>query len=253
MPMNEAMVITATSLWATCDSSWASTASSSRSSRLLFSRPVVTTRTEVFSFRPVANAFSIGEGATATRGLGMLASATRRSTMPCSRAARGSSSGLTTTAPAVLRAILSEYQKEPTPRARPTSTAMNTMPPLEMLVAAEDQHEDGDEGDEHDPEKKHRQGHPRRESPVRRIASLRHRAASVLSAGRGQLSSCRLRYRSHPVSLSGSGRAKFPRCAAPSGPDEPAGTAVACGPSSRPATWSSFPRGRLTRQCAPAS
>ena len=130
MPMNEAMVITATSLWATCDSSWASTASSSRSSRLLFSRPVVTTRTEVLVFRPVANAFSIGDGAIATRGLGMLASAVSRSTMPCSLAARGPSCGVTSRACAVLSAILSEYQKEPTPRARPNSTAMNTMPPL---------------------------------------------------------------------------------------------------------------------------
>jgi heat shock protein HtpX len=52
--------------------------------------------------RPVANAFSIGEGAIATRGLGMLASATRRSTMPFRRAASGPSCGPTTTARAVL-------------------------------------------------------------------------------------------------------------------------------------------------------
>ncbi len=56
--------------------------------------------------------------------------------MPCSRAACGPSCGVTTWAPAVLSAILSEYQKEPIPRARPTSTAMNTMPPLETRLVA---------------------------------------------------------------------------------------------------------------------
>ena len=99
MPMNEAMVITATSLCATWDSSWASTPSSSRSSRLLRSIPVVTTSTEVLVFRPVANAFSIGDGAIATRGLGMLASAHSRSTIPCSRAASALSCGADHPAP----------------------------------------------------------------------------------------------------------------------------------------------------------
>ena len=56
--------------------------------------------------------------------------------MPCRRAAPGLSCGPTTTARAVLRAILSEYQKEPTVRARPTSTAMKMMPPLETLLVA---------------------------------------------------------------------------------------------------------------------
>ena len=109
MPRNEATVITTTSLCATCDSSWASTASSSWSVRSgLFSRPVVATSTAVLLLRPVANAFSIGDGAMASRGLGMLASAQSRSTMPCSRAACGPSCGVTTRAWAVLSAILSE-------------------------------------------------------------------------------------------------------------------------------------------------
>ena len=81
MPMNEAMVITATSLCATWDSSWASTASSSRSSRSPCSSPVVATRTAVLLLRPVAKAFGIRDGAIATLGLGMLASAQSRSTM----------------------------------------------------------------------------------------------------------------------------------------------------------------------------
>lgn len=44
----------------------------------------------------------------ASRGLGMLASAQSRSTMPCSRAACGPSCGVTTWAWAALSAILSE-------------------------------------------------------------------------------------------------------------------------------------------------
>ena len=56
--------------------------------------------------------------------------------MPCSRAACGSVLRGDDRACAVLSAILSEYQKEPTPRARPTSTAMNTMPPLETRLVA---------------------------------------------------------------------------------------------------------------------
>src|ERR1035438_2579307 len=45
------------------------------------------------------------------------------------------------------------------------------------------QHQDQgqDKGHEDDAEQEHRQAHPSDESPVRRIAGLRHRAASVLS------------------------------------------------------------------------
>ena len=89
------MVITATSLWATCESSWASTPSSSSGSSRR-SRPVVTQTTELFWLRPVAKALGMSLSATATRGLGMSASAQSRSMVPCSC---GYCSGVTSPGP----------------------------------------------------------------------------------------------------------------------------------------------------------
>ena len=101
------MVITATSLCATCDISCARTPSSSFVSSLR-SRPWVTQTTATLLLRPVAKAFGMSPGAIATRGLGMSASAQSRSMTPCSSAAIGPSCGLTSCAPAVLSAILSD-------------------------------------------------------------------------------------------------------------------------------------------------
>ena len=70
--------------------------------------PVVTTRTAFLLLRPVAKAFGMSVRAIATRGLGMSASAHSRSTIPCRRAACSESVGLTSRAPAVFSAILSE-------------------------------------------------------------------------------------------------------------------------------------------------
>ena len=108
MPRNEASVMTATSLWATCDISWARTASSSSLSSSLVSRPWVAQTTATLLLRPVAKAFGIYVGAIATRGLGMLASAQSRSTTWCSRAASGESCGPTSRAPDARSAILSD-------------------------------------------------------------------------------------------------------------------------------------------------
>ena len=86
------MVMTATSRCATCDSSWASTASSSGSSsrRMM---PRVAHTTAFLGLRPVAKALGMSTSATATRGFFMSASAHSRSTTPCSS---GSCSGVTT-------------------------------------------------------------------------------------------------------------------------------------------------------------
>src|SRR5215211_3932356 len=86
MPRKLAMVITATSRWATCDSSCDSTASSSGAdSRRRI--PVVTHTTACCWLRPVAKALGMSESATATLGLGMLARAHSRSTVWCSSGA----------------------------------------------------------------------------------------------------------------------------------------------------------------------
>ncbi len=104
MARNEATVITMTSLCATWDISCAMTPSSSSGvSRRI--RPRVTQSTACSLFRPVANAFGRSVGEIAIRGLGMSASAQIRSTMPCSS---GACCGVTSWAPAVDRAILSE-------------------------------------------------------------------------------------------------------------------------------------------------
>ena len=108
-PRNDAIVITATSLCATCDISCASTPStSSGSSRR--SRPSVAQTTATLLLRPVANALGMSVGAIATRGLGMSASAHSRSMIPCSSAAWGPSCGVTSRAPDVDSAILSDQK-----------------------------------------------------------------------------------------------------------------------------------------------
>ena len=107
MARNDAIVITWTSLCATCDISCARTPSSSSFSRRRMI-PLVAQTTAWSALRPVANAFGMSVSAIATRGLGMSASAQSRSTMPCRRAASGESVGLTSRAPAVASAILSE-------------------------------------------------------------------------------------------------------------------------------------------------
>ena len=102
------MVMTWTSLCATCDISCAMTASSSSGVNLGLIISVVTQRTALSALRPVAKAFGKRDGAMAIRGLGMSASAHTRSTMPCRYLACSPSFGPTTTARAVLSAILSE-------------------------------------------------------------------------------------------------------------------------------------------------
>ncbi len=104
MPRNDATVMTATSLCATCDISCASTPSSSSGSSLS-SRPWVTQITATLLLRPVAKALGMATGEIATRGLGMSASAQIRSIMPCRF---GACSGVTTRARAVFSAILSD-------------------------------------------------------------------------------------------------------------------------------------------------
>ncbi len=91
MPRKLAMVITATSRWATWLSSWASTASSSDSSRRRIS-PVVAHTTAELGLRPVAKALGTSVSAMATRGFFMSARAQSRSMTPCSW---GACSGVT--------------------------------------------------------------------------------------------------------------------------------------------------------------
>ena len=100
------MVITATSRWATWEISWASTASTSGSSRRR-RRPVVAHTTAAFGLRPVAKALGMSTSAMATRGLGMSARAHSRSMIPWSS---GSCSGVTTWPCIDHMAILSENQ-----------------------------------------------------------------------------------------------------------------------------------------------
>src|SRR5918993_2700599 len=115
MPRKLATVITATSRWATCDSSWDSTASSSGvdSRRRM---PVVTQTTACLWLRPVAKALGRSESAIATRGLGMSARAHSRSTIWCSS---GACSGDTSRPRIAARAMRSEkkYWKNRNPPA----------------------------------------------------------------------------------------------------------------------------------------
>ena len=104
MPRKLAIVITATSRWATWESSWESTASTSGS----FNRrrsPVVTQTTACFWSRPVAKAFGMSVWASATRGFGRFAIATSRSMTAWSW---GCCWAVTILPPIEYRAILSE-------------------------------------------------------------------------------------------------------------------------------------------------
>ena len=85
----------------------------------------MTATTECFWFRPVANAFGMSVGITATRGFGRSAIAARRSTIACSS---GASSGPTTFAPDAIKAILSDvkYWRNASP---PMITAMKRNEP----------------------------------------------------------------------------------------------------------------------------
>src|SRR5215218_4514185 len=134
MPRKLAMVITATSRWATCDSSCDSTASSSGAdSRRRI--PLVTHTTACFWLRPVAKALGRSESATATFGLGMSARAHSRSIIWCSS---GACSGDTSRPRIAVRAIRSakKYWTNRNPPAisrtrirgifRATSTATKT-------------------------------------------------------------------------------------------------------------------------------
>src|SRR5215218_7289987 len=115
MPRKLAMVITATSRWATWDSSCDSTASSSGAdSRRRM--PLVTQTTACCWFRPVAKALGRSESDTATLGLGMSARAQSRSTIWCSS---GACSGDTSRPRIEDRAIRSEkkYWKNRNPPA----------------------------------------------------------------------------------------------------------------------------------------
>ena len=102
--MNDATVMTVTSLCATCDSSCDTTASSSAWSSRRMS-PVVAQTTARSWLRPVAKAFGMSVSAIATRGLGMSARAHSRSTIACSS---GASCGETTRPPMALSATVSE-------------------------------------------------------------------------------------------------------------------------------------------------
>ena len=113
----EATVITRTSRWATCESSCASTPSSSSAVRRR-RMPVVTQTTERSGERPVANALGRRGRRSATRGLGMSAIAHSRSIMPCSS---GASSGVTSRARMARIATLSELYHCQTATPMPTT------------------------------------------------------------------------------------------------------------------------------------
>src|SRR5215211_6925945 len=121
MPRKLAMVITATSRWATWDSSCDSTASSSGGDSRRWI-PVVTQSTACFWFRPVAKALGMSVSAMATLGLGMSARAQSRSTIWCSS---GACSGDTSWPRIAARARRSEkkYWKN---RKPPAMTTMST-------------------------------------------------------------------------------------------------------------------------------
>ena len=128
------MVITATSRWATWDSSCASTPSNSSgvSRRRM---PVVAQTTARFGVRPVANALGRSESAIATAGFGRSDIAHSRSITPCSS---GASSGVTSRPPIENSAILSEYQywmARKLPATSRTSTGLMLVKPITAAIA----------------------------------------------------------------------------------------------------------------------
>ena len=126
-----ATVMISTSRLAMCESSWASTPSTSFGSSRS-QRPVVTHTAACFGERPVANAFGTGVSMIATRGFGRSASAHSRSTMSCSA---GASSRLTTFAPAAARASLSEVKYWKTAIAT-MITSIGAIPTPAKLISA---------------------------------------------------------------------------------------------------------------------
>ena len=104
MAKKPARVMISTSRLAMCESSWASTPSTSCGSSR-FQRPVVTATAEFFGLRPVANAFGTSVSITAIFGFGRSASAQSRSTMSCSS---GAWSRSTTFAPEASSASFAE-------------------------------------------------------------------------------------------------------------------------------------------------
>ena len=124
------MVMTATSRCATCEISCESTASTSGSSSRR-SRPLVTHTTDDLGLRPVAKALGMSVVAMATFGLGMSASAHRRSTTPWSW---GACSGVTSLACMAYMAILALNQywqnNKPKPMTR-ISTRLCSRPRTE--------------------------------------------------------------------------------------------------------------------------
>ena len=101
-----ATVMISTSRFAMCESSWASTASTSCGSSRRQS-PVVTATAACFGLRPVAKALGTSVSTIAIFGLGRSASAQSRSTMSCNS---GAWSRSTTFAPAAASASLSEVK-----------------------------------------------------------------------------------------------------------------------------------------------
>ena len=102
-----------TSRFAMCESSCASTPSTSRGSSRC-QRPLVTATAACFGLRPVANAFGTSVSITATFGFGRSAIAQSRSTIAWSS---GASCSVTTFAPEALSASLSDvkYWKKASP------------------------------------------------------------------------------------------------------------------------------------------
>jgi hypothetical protein len=127
---NEAMVMTITSRFCTCVSSWASTPSSSAGlSRSMI--PVVAHTVADRGERPSAKALGIEVWATATRGLGRSAWTHSRSTIACNS---GASWGETSRAPIACSASLSEVKSWRS--SRPAAmTAMRTAPTPAASIA----------------------------------------------------------------------------------------------------------------------
>src|SRR4029453_5469064 len=148
MPRKLAMVITATSRWATWDSSWDSTASSSGGDSRRWI-PVVTQTTACCWLRPVAKALGRSVSAMATLGLGMSARAQSRSTIWCSPGARPARPGET-------------VRKEGPDEQERAGDHDDQHPALQ------DRDEDGDKDHVQQAEQEHRAEHAARETGVGR-------------------------------------------------------------------------------------
>ena len=147
-----------------CESSCAITPSTSCGSSRR-QRPSVTATAECFGLRPVANAFGMSVGITATRGFGRSASAQSRSTIACSS---GACSGSTTLAPEVASAILSEvkYWKSASPPTITTITRIERSRTWKRI-----------DGEDHveQAEQAAREEHPQGEARVASVRAPLHR------------------------------------------------------------------------------